>query len=292
MDNVEIFQPEPLLSNLYAKISSIRSERVVPKSEEDEDYAIWKESIKLPRAILSDEEIKKIIYEKSRFIDRLTEYWFYPKDLKVVISHENLYAYNYFFPAPLISPDDFKVVIRTNKEEAIILDRTTELTEWNFKLDLRTNFESSIEFNPDLFTKKRYYRTPFEVIRYNGDFHFFDFGPPFESYDLHRIFESAKDDILMFGTFGFLENGGVPEPIQRVCSYMVMEEVERKRRGQLDGMDRGSLIKESTDGHSYELARPGETVDNRGGVFLTGSTEIDTIIAAYIKPKRQRMVIV
>ena len=85
------------------------------------------------------------------------------------------------------------------------------------------------------------------------------------------------------GTFGFLEaDDTVPKLIQYALTKMVIRNLNQDFGDDSAVLSSsGKLIKETSDGHSYELSEKAITSQSSG---LTGDTEIDRIILRYRMP--------
>ena len=96
---------------------------------------------------------------------------------------------------------------------------------------------------------------------------------------------TGTQNVRVTGYFGFVEDDeSVPIPINKACLKMALAEVSQladpDRR---DVIDRGRIVRETTDRHSYQLGgTPGGGDDTATGP--TGDPEIDRILADYRAP--------
>lgn len=280
---VEIFKPEPLVSNLYTRIEDVRQDGIAPESEDDAKYAYWSKKIVHPVARLSDESLRKLIYEQSRELDNVTDYWFYPQALRLPYAYSDLYDNEIWLPAPVISEEleVFFIVdglsYQLKKNEFEVFSRTQD--DKNPRVVLDPHYVMHNDFTGDPWVKG---------IRY------YEWDSSYERYQWYKSFWSQKKQIVVVGEFGFIEDGGVPVPLQKVCRWLVKKEAERLA-DPVDGDDyfRRSLItKENTDGHSYELSTPKDLADYRGGFLWTGEHWVDSIVAKYVRIVPFRMEVV
>jgi hypothetical protein len=90
-------------------------------------------------------------------------------------------------------------------------------------------------------------------------------------------------NLIISGDFGYVTSlGETPGPINHICTKLAigyighMGEEDPEYR---DIIDRGRVVKEVTDRHSYDLGKLIEA-----GGLITGDPEIDNTIAMYRKP--------
>lgn len=100
-------------------------------------------------------------------------------------------------------------------------------------------------------------------------------------------FPKGRQNIRIDGVFGYTDEfGNTPVEIKRALILMVLRDKEklasnRRNRSLLSGLG-GRIKKETTDGHSYELA-----IANRAAgstPYFTGDEEIDHILHNFVRP--------
>lgn len=108
------------------------------------------------------------------------------------------------------------------------------------------------------------------------------------------LWPEGRQNITVEGTFGFvLADGETPPPeIRDACIRLVVHNLARlaDASGQ-DERRRAEVFRESTDGHSYELAGtlPGAAgAWRRGGIL--GDPAIDVMLAGFRRPSRAAVV--
>lgn len=89
-------------------------------------------------------------------------------------------------------------------------------------------------------------------------------------------------NISITGDFGYVEEDeSTPAQIKKICLLLALNEVgELSDTSRRDVIDRGRIIEEDTDGHSYKLS----DVFSSGG--FTGDPEIDAVLRAYQSPMK------
>jgi hypothetical protein len=98
------------------------------------------------------------------------------------------------------------------------------------------------------------------------------------------VFTSAlsigRQNLSITGMFGYVESDKTtPILIKKVCKKLALTEIGLLSDGdRRDAIDRGRIIEETTDGHSYTLA----SVASTGGA--TGDAEIDQVLMMYKAP--------
>lgn len=104
----------------------------------------------------------------------------------------------------------------------------------------------------------------------------------------------GQQNVEVVGTFGYVEADGTTAPpaIREACLRLTLRSLPRltDAAGQAD-RQRGEVVRENTDGHSYELAgaSPGAAgAWRRGG--LTGDPSIDVLLAPFRRPARGAVV--
>lgn len=99
----------------------------------------------------------------------------------------------------------------------------------------------------------------------------------FNAVDFPGNFPCGTQNIKVVGTFGFVdENGVTPEPIKWATGALVQKFISAiASDAAFQSRTDGSLISETTDGHTYRLSEK-----MRLGL-LTGDSEIDSILAEY-----------
>jgi hypothetical protein len=104
----------------------------------------------------------------------------------------------------------------------------------------------------------------------------------------HDLFRSGHRNQRVEGIFGFLEpDNTIPTPVTYALTKMVIRQLNQDypvtSSGGTDSLAgvRDKIIKETTDGHSYELDAKSVENQSKG---LTGDLEIDRIILRYRMP--------
>jgi hypothetical protein len=99
----------------------------------------------------------------------------------------------------------------------------------------------------------------------------------------------GRRNISVVGSFGFVESDGTtPTEIRDVCVRLAVRELGLITDATAQGeRQRGRVFRETTDGHSYELAGvlPGAVGAWRQG-GLTGDPDIDVTLASYRRPSQ------
>lgn len=99
----------------------------------------------------------------------------------------------------------------------------------------------------------------------------------------------GRRNVSVVGSFGFVESDGTtPAEIRDVCVRLAHRELGLITDAAAQGeRQRGRVFRETTDGHSYELAGvlPGAVGAWRQG-GLTGDPEIDVTLASYRRPSQ------
>lgn len=106
------------------------------------------------------------------------------------------------------------------------------------------------------------------------------------------IFRKGRQNQYVRGHFGYLEDGGVPLPIQRALLLLVIEKLTTpiyggSSSGSSSSGQVGPVIEEGTDGHYVKYAQVGGTVVNRRASPLDGFTnnpEVKAILRLYRGP--------
>ncbi len=94
----------------------------------------------------------------------------------------------------------------------------------------------------------------------------------------------SRGDLFLelVGNFGFVEEDeSTPTQIKHICTKLAIGYVGKMSESNpdyRDDIERGRILKEVTDGHSYDL---GKLIDS---AQLTGDPEIDTILQNYMAP--------
>lgn len=284
-----IYQPEPLVSNVYLRVEDMRSAyRFATVSDADQNHERWKTN---PGPAVSDADLMKIGYEKSRWIDSLLGWWFYPKPIRVPWSFVDLYEDKLYLPAPVVGGEptgyDLTVVLADKGVAPQILQPRTDFLVMAEGPHKREPY--MILYPSHIASVDRSYNWS-QFFWYNGQERSYDDLYLFEDWEWWGSYDLAAQTNYVAGTFGFLEDGGVPLPIQRACRYMASVEVKGREEGDPDTGDARSLIRsETTDGHSYTLADPTQLAKYRGEVVVTGNHEIDMALALYVKIRRMRV---
>ena len=99
----------------------------------------------------------------------------------------------------------------------------------------------------------------------------------------------GRKNVSVVGSFGFVESDGTtPTEIRDVCVRLAVRELGLITDAAAQGeRQRGRVFRETTDGHSYELAGvlPGAVGAWRQG-GLTGDPDIDVTLAAFRRPSQ------
>ncbi len=105
----------------------------------------------------------------------------------------------------------------------------------------------------------------------------------------NAYFPRGRMNVRISGTFGYTDvRGQTPVQIKRVLKLLVMRDKELlnspyRKNSLLSGLA-GTLISETTDGHSYRLAAPTRAAAATG--YYTGDPEIDMILSEFSRPMR------
>lgn len=100
-------------------------------------------------------------------------------------------------------------------------------------------------------------------------------------------FPKGRQNIRVNGTFGYTDRSGqTPPEIKRALILMVLRDKEKlnsnkRNRSLLSGLG-GRIKKETTDGHSYELAIANRAVASTP--YFTGDEEIDHLLHSFVRP--------
>lgn len=91
-------------------------------------------------------------------------------------------------------------------------------------------------------------------------------------------FPRGKQNVEVTGKFGYVESdGSTPEPIKYACRKLVISYLTALADGTAqDEKRRNRIVSETTDGHSYTLAKE----ERPAG--LSGDPEVDSILAQYM----------
>lgn len=281
------YHPEPLISNLYAKIERIREiGQIAPASDLDRNYQHWKNKFAVPKGTMSDTEIQDSIYTTSREIDGITNRFFYPRKLKVPYAFGELHENEVSLPEMVVSPDTKVYIINgvssgtqpAQRQDLVSVDQR-DYTIYSREADKN---DPRIVIHDQFVRRYRENYNSWRYFNYQGTLRFYDWELEAGEFDWLPHYMMDRHDLIVKGTFGFLENGGVPLPIQKVCEYMTVKTIENIRSGDYEG-SRGNIKSETTDGHSYTLDTAKDVVDKMSGVIITGVAWVDQILMRYVR---------
>jgi len=287
-----MYLPEPLNSNVYLRIEDMRSAyKWATTGDQDVNHDRWGDNA---GPAVSDADIMRVGYEKSRWIDSLLGWWFYPRCMRIAWSFNDLYNDKMFLPAPVVGGEatgyGITVVLVDNGVAPQILQPRSDYLILARGPHEREPYMQVYPAHIKSFDRSY---NGAQFFYYNGQSRSYDDIYLIEEWEWYSSYDNAAQTNYLAGTFGFLEDGGVPLPIQRATRYMTAQEIKGRLVGDPDTGDMRSMLKsETTDGHSYTLADPTQLAKYRGEVVITGNHEIDMALAHYRKIRRMRMEIV
>lgn len=222
----------------------------------------------------SDARLYKAIRKASKFIERVTGQWFEPRFMEQKLNGRG--SPFTFFGVPVIAVESVEVNSFPFDPDPDFIFSNEGIRVYNRHLS--GMLEHDDRQNP----KIEIFRGPRHFTRADYDAHAVDY------VNLH--FPKGQQNVIVRGVFGYTDpdgspSGEVPSDIRHVCALLAARNIT-----QLSDPDRSldlqafRISQERTREQSISFASPGGRAASAIYGYFTGDPEIDSILAAYMRP--------
>lgn len=271
-----IYTPQSVLcSNVYSSLDSFRRIGIIPSSESDVDYAKW-QGHPSPQFKASDTELMEAAYRQSRWIDKICATWFYPRDLRIPFSLNDLHGDELYLSAPCLNQGQSVLTIIDHRGQAQKVSLGTDFWVRSEQVDIDGCLVKLV-LAPGLSRRLRQVASLIDTDILNWESIWFD-----STFEWYAHFDGSRHYGVFEGCLGFIEDDGVPIAIQDVCRYLTVKNMKNERYGDVDGDQRAFIKTEITDGHSYTIGDVDDLAKYRDGVVITGTHWVDQALSSYI----------